>query len=46
MDIRPTKVDKPDVGTYKVHEGVTFVKLRHPQFSIGKSKQIKFTEEV
>ena len=46
MQIRPKKVDKPDPGTYQVLEGVTFVKKRNPKFSIGKSKQIKFTEEM
>jgi hypothetical protein len=46
MEIRPRKSTKPDVGTYKVLEGVTFVKIRNPKYSIGKSKQIKFTEEV
>jgi hypothetical protein len=46
MDIRPKKVDRPDPGTYKVLEGVTFVKKRNPRFSIGKSKSIKFTEEM
>jgi hypothetical protein len=30
LQIRPKKVDKPDVGTYKVLEGVTFVKKRNP----------------
>lgn len=46
MEVIPKKIDKPDPGTYRVHEGVTFVKKRNPQFSIGKSKQIKFTEEI
>jgi hypothetical protein len=46
MTIRPKKTDAPDPGTYLVHEGVTFVKTRNPKFSIGKSKSIKFTEEV
>lgn len=46
MQIRPKKVDKPDVGTYKVLEGVTFVKVRNPKYSIGRSKSEKFTEHV
>jgi len=46
MQIRPNKVDKPDPGTYKVLEGVTFVKTKNPKYSVGKGKQIKFTEEM
>ena len=38
LSIRPKKVDGPDVGTYKVFEGVTFVKVRNPNFTIGKSQ--------
>jgi len=38
LSIRPKKVDGPDVGTYKVFEGITFVKVRNPKFSIGKSQ--------
>jgi hypothetical protein len=37
LSIRPRKVDTPDPGTYKVLEGTTFVKVRNPNFSIGKS---------
>jgi hypothetical protein len=46
LTIRPKKTDDPDPGTYQVHEAVTFVKTKNPKFSIGKSKSIKFTEEV
>ena len=46
LQIRPKKVDKPDPGTYQVLEGVTFVKPRNPKFSVGKGKQMKFTEEM
>lgn len=46
LSIRPKKSDDPDPGTYQVHEAVTFVKTKNPKFSIGKSKTIKFTEEV
>lgn len=45
MKIRPKKVDAPDVGTYKVHEAVTYVKKKNPGYTIGRSKSAKFTEE-
>jgi hypothetical protein len=45
QQIWPDKVPGPDVGTYDVHKSTTFVKKKNPGWSMGKGKQIKFTEE-
>lgn len=44
-DWKPKKTKDPGVGAYEVPKSLSFVMTRNPQFSVPKSKQLKFTVE-